>query len=322
MTDFFCPLPWKGIFVHTNKTAVCCVSSKMFYDVSPDEFLNSDYLKQLREKFLRGEIDDTCSFCVHAEKHGLQSIRQHVIKHLGTDTTPQLEYIEMRASNLCNYSCQMCNRDNSSLINGEVENISQENWQQILDNSKRLSNVILTGGEPFLIKRYYELLDYLLEHDKSDITLRVYTNCSVYNPIFVQKLLAFKECHLNMSIDGIERTAEIQRTGTDWKTVDTNIRKFLELPINLKFHTTLTNLNILDIDRLVKYFVDVSAVRDVKFVAHSVGRPQHLVISNLQPRLKDIAIRSIDKAVDMMVEPKFHQLKNELLKNRQIIQLL
>lgn len=322
MSDFFCPLPWKGIFVHTNKTQVCCAASKSFYNMSPNEFLNSDYLKELREKFLRGEIDDTCSYCVHSEKNGLQSIRQHAIKLLGTDTTPQLEYIEMRASNLCNFSCEMCNSENSSLIGGEVENISQDDWQQILDNSKHLSNVILTGGEPFLIKRYYELLDYLLENNKADIAVRVYTNCSVYNPTFIKKLVSFKECQLNMSIDGIERTAELQRTGTNWKVVDSNIRKFMKLPINLKFHTTLTNLNILDIDRLVKYFIEVSRDREVSFTAHSIVNPHHMVISNLQPRLKDIATRSIDRAVDLMVDSKFDQLKNELLKNRQIIQLL
>lgn len=319
MTDFFCPLPWKGIFVHTDKTQVCCASSKSFYGVSPDEFLNSDYIKQLREKFLRGEIDDTCSFCVHAEKHGLQSIRQHVLRLLGTDTTPQLEYIEMRASNLCNFSCEMCNGENSSLISGEVVNISQENWQQILDKYKTLTRVNLTGGEPFLIKRYYELLDFLLENDRSDVIISVYTNCSVYNPIFVKKLISFKKCYLNMSIDGIERTAELQRAGTNWKVVDSNIRKFIELPVQLKFHTTITNLNILDIDRLVKYFIDISENKDISFVAHSVGRPFAMTISNMQPRLKHIAIRSIDKAVDLMTDSKFDQLKNELLKNRQII---
>lgn len=324
MTDFFCPLPWKGIFVHTNKTGVCCVSSKMFHNVSPDDFLNSDYLKDLREKFLRGEIDDTCRFCVSSELNGLQSIRQHAIKIYGRDTTPRLEYIEMRASNLCNFACQMCNRDNSSLISGEVENISEENWQQVLKNTKDLNTVVLTGGEPLLIKRYYELLDYLIEHNKQDdITLRIYTNCSVYNPSFIDKLSAFKKCHLNMSIDGIEHTAEMQRTNTVWKTVDENIRKFCDLPINLKFHSTLTNINILDIDRLIEYFIEIKSIRpDINFAAHSIGRPQHLLISNLDPRLKDIAITKLDRAISMMSDECFDQFRTQLENNRKIIQNL
>lgn len=323
MSDFFCPAPWRSMFYHVNKAAVCCISSKQF-DMSPTEFLNSDYLQNLKQKFLNGEYDDTCSGCKRLENAGLQSIRKHMVALYGDSVTPEniepvLDYMELRTSNLCNFQCKMCNAQNSSLIAGSVSNITEDNFQEILKLSENLKHLVLTGGEPMLIKHYYELLDHLVALGRNDLNLRIYTNASVYNPLFVEKILKFNTS-LHLSIDAVGETAEVQREGTDWKVVSENVNKFLKLPVKIQFHTTLTTIALADVHSLVKYFVDIAKEHETcTFNVHTANKPDHISVFNTP--LSDIpkTIESIDKALLLLPETRFKQLKNQLVSCRNTI---
>lgn len=287
--------------------------------MSPNEFLNSDYLADLKEKFLRDEFDETCVGCKRLEDAGLQSIRQHMIAMYGEDITPKIDYMELRTSNLCNFECRMCNADNSSLIAGEVRNISENDWAEILSLSENLRFLTLTGGEPLLIKHYYQLLDHLISKNKTDVELRIYTNASVYNPIFIEKMLKFKTI-VNLSIDGVGESAAIQRVGTDWNVVSENIRKFLSLPVKVKFHSTFTALSIVNVDKLAEYFVDIAKENPhCGFSAHTAMLPKDLSIYNIDHATAVIARESIEKALSILIDPKFGQLRNQLVSYRNII---
>lgn len=319
MKKFFCPAPWRSMYYQINKSAVCCTSSKKF-DMSPSEFLKSEYLADLRTKFLNEEFDETCISCKKHEDAGLQSIRQHMIKLYGETTTPVLDYMELRASNLCNFQCKMCNGDNSSLIAGEVRTISDADWDEILKISENLKFLTLTGGEPMLIKHYYQLLDHLVEKNKTDMELRIYTNASVYNPVFVKKMLRFKTI-LNLSIDGVGSTAVDQRVGTDWDVVKQNIYKFLELPVGIKFHSTLTTISIKDVHSLAQFFVEVANISPkCKFFAHTAIAPYRLSIYNISKEDSALARKSIDAALDILIDERFNQLKTQLVSYKTILE--
>lgn len=318
MKKFFCPAPWRSLYYEINKSAVCCTSSKSF-DMSPDEFLKSDYLADLRTKFLNNEFDDTCVNCKRHEDAGLQSIRQHLIKLYGETTTSTLDYMELRASNLCNFQCRMCNADNSSVIAGEVRTISDSNWNEILKISENLRFLTLTGGEPMLIKHYYQLLDHLVEKNKTDLELRIYTNASVYNPVFIKKMLKFKTV-LNLSIDGVGETASNQRVGTDWDTVKQNIYKFLELPVYIKFHTTFTTISIKDVHSLAQFFVEIiDQYPKCNFIAHAAITPSNLSIYNIKKEDIEVTTNSIDAALNILKNDKFSQLKTQLTSYKSIL---
>ena len=67
-----------------------------------------------------------------------------------------------------------------------------------------------------MIKECYEILDFIIEQNLTDtVTLELYTNCSVYNLEFINRMLKFKKVNFVMSIDGTEKTAEYQRHGTN-----------------------------------------------------------------------------------------------------------
>jgi sulfatase maturation enzyme AslB (radical SAM superfamily) len=301
----FCPAPWVSLFYNTDKASVCCAHEKQL-KLSPKEFLSSDYVKQLRQQFLAGEKPSACNGCWRSEKNGLQSIRHNYLKG-DYDLTAGVQHMELRASNLCNYACIMCNADDSSEIAGEVRSITEENWSEILELTSKLKIVILTGGEPMLIKKYYDLL----EHMDKNKTLRIFTNCSVYNPKFVERMLEYENVVLNLSIDGVNEIAENQRVGSKWTTVKENAIKFARLPIQIRIHSTITSYNILDISSLINFYIEMLEVNSsIEFKMHSVNFPPNLRFTNAP---KDRVKEQLQLAIGKLEGDAFVKVKKELL---------
>lgn len=320
MSKFFCPAPWKSIYFHIDKTAVCCITSKRF-KMSPSEFLKSDYLAELKETMLRGDIHETCLPCKKLEDSGLQSIRLHQLYKHGVDTTENLNYMELRTSNLCNFECIMCNAGSSSLIAKKIYTVTDKNWVEIKKMSENLKWLTLTGGEPMLMKHYYELLDHLISLEKTNMEISVYTNASVYNPIFIEKLLKFDTKRLHLSIDGVEDSAEKQRKGTNWKIVSKNIEKFIKLPVGIIFHSTFTKITLLDLLSLAKYFVDVLSTNPkCNYVAHTVISPKDLSIFNSSEHEKTLMLQNINDSLKILTNPAFDQFNQQLRSYQSILQ--
>ena len=304
--------------------------------MSPSEYYNSKWLASLKQEFLDGKQPERCNSCWIKEGQGLKSIRNHFTKRFTFNDTllaQTTKHLELRESNLCNFACRMCNPTDSVKIEREIEeypelsrfyqlntssNITDENWLQVLDVSLGLKSLYLTGGEPMLMKRYYDLLDHLIAHGRNeDIDLRIYTNCSVYNPVFIDKLNQFKNVTLKLSIDAVGKTAEYQRYGTQWETVRANIFKFLELPVILSIHSTITAYSILDMTSLADFFVEVKNYEKLnakltKFNAHVARVPAGLDYANLNIELRAKAIVEIDKAINKLSNDFFSIYVKEL----------
>jgi organic radical activating enzyme len=311
--------------------------------MSPSEYFESNWLKSLKQEFLEGKQPARCNSCWIKERQGLKSIRTYFTKQFSFDealSQNSTKHLELRESNLCNFACRMCNPTDSVKLEREIKDhpelsefyrpnlnsdMSEENWQKILDTSLGLSALFLTGGEPMLMKRYYDLLDHLIANGKNEtIELKIYTNCSVYNPIFVDKLLKFKNLTLMLSIDAVGKTAEYQRYGTDWQVVRTNIFKFLELPIRLSIHSTITAYSILDISSLADFFVEVRKYNKlkaklIKFSAHVARIPAPLDYANLNLELRAKAIIEIDRAIAKLSYGLFSIYVEELIALRKQI---
>ena len=233
--NFFCAAPWATLYYHGNKASVCHARVDKF-EMGPREFLDSDYLKNLKKQFINGEVPSNCISCVIKENMSLKSTRQAILGYLDKNKIPLSDFtvetsskiirLELRANNLCNFKCRFCNSENSSLIEEEHEIypiLEQYNPNRLKDEKKtydinltELKNLALTnlkvlcitGGEPFLIKSYYDYMDFLIEQDVSkNITLEIYTNCSVYNPKFIERMLKFGQVNFVMSLDGVGKSA-------------------------------------------------------------------------------------------------------------------
>jgi sulfatase maturation enzyme AslB (radical SAM superfamily) len=295
---------------------------------SPNEYNTSIETLKLRQDFTDGLKPDPCKNCWVKEENGHRSIRNLYTSY--RDPT-KITHMELRESNLCNFSCRMCDPASSVVIEREIEanpelskffnknydlsgnkseelvdtnSTSKENWNQILELAKDVESVILTGGEPMLMKRYFDFLDYLISIGKQNIRLIIYTNGSVYNPIFVEKLKKFPNMSLFISIDAVEKVAEYQRRGTKWNVVRDNIFRFAELPITIKLHSTMTAYSVLDVSRLVNFFIELSQTKMyatlLPFTVHFAREPKALEFVNLNRELKLRAIQEIDSAIQKL----------------------
>jgi sulfatase maturation enzyme AslB (radical SAM superfamily) len=328
----YCSLAYSGLFYHNNSAASCCAMETR--PSSPIEYNNSEETKKLRDDFTAGLKPEPCRNCWSKEEHGHKSIRSYFMEP--RDHT-KVTHMELRESNLCNFSCRMCDGSSSNIIDKEVKANPQlsrfvrkyeenkpttnENWQQILDMSKDLESVILTGGEPMLMKRYYDFLDHLIAIGKQDIEIFIYTNGSVYNPLFVERLKKFPNLALFFSIDAVGKIAEYQRHGTDWNVVRGNILRYAELPIKIKLHSTLTAYSILGVSQLADFFVELKSspinAKFMPFTAHFAKEPAGVSFTNLNLELRQMAIKQIDQALEKLEDAfPFKTYRRELLAGR------
>jgi len=322
----YCGLAFSGLFYQNNSASSCVAMQTR--PSSPNEYNTSAETLKLRQDFTDGLKPDPCKNCWTKEDYGHVSMRSHFTKPM--DST-KITRMELRESNLCNFSCRMCNPASSVVIEREIKanpelskffdrnydpsgnkkhalietsSTTEENWNQILELAKGVNSIFLTGGEPMLMKRYYDFLDYLIKIGKQNIQLVIYTNVSVYNPIFVEKLKKFSNVTLNFSIDAIGKVAEYQRRGTDWNTVCSNIFRYAELPIKIKLHSTMIAYSVLDVSRLADFFIELSQTKMnatlLPFTAHFAKEPKALEFVNLNRELKLRAIQEIDSAIQKL----------------------
>jgi hypothetical protein len=317
--------------------------------MSPVEYLNSDWLKNIKQEFIDGKIPASCANCKSREDLGLKSTRGASWKFANDREDPEIDItpyqidtpialtrIEIRASNLCNFKCRMCNEDSSSEITKEkqkfniplrhmaihpstedssVYRISERSFEELKNiNFDSITEICFTGGEPFLIKEYYDFMDFLIANKISKkIELQLYTNCSVYNPKFINYLTQFDKVNFVMSIDGVGKTAEYQRHGTDWSVVKENILKFNSLPFNIFFNTAVTSYVLLDVSSLAKFLMELYSVNNtIQTKCYSVldTHPTHHRYMNTD--LKNKAINEIDQAVEILTASNFEIFVTEL----------
>jgi len=307
MKSNFCPAPWNSLYYNTDTASVCCVN-KHRTKCSPKEFLNSQFLHELRTNISNDVRDESCASCWQAEDVGLQSIRKHYISRYKEFSS--LQHMEIRASNLCNFACIMCDAESSSRIANQVFNITDDNWNEILEFVDDVKTLFITGGEPMLIKRYYDLLDYLVDKDRKDISLNIYTNCSVVNQKFIDRITKLNTT-LHLSIDGVDVFAEKQRVGTNWQDVRKNVLTFMQLPVKTEIHTTLTAFSIIGIESMAKFLCELHEVNPTtRFKAHTITSPAKLTCDKAA-NVK--VIHQIDAAISILKQDCFEQYRNELM---------
>jgi molybdenum cofactor biosynthesis enzyme MoaA len=131
----FCILPWIHAATLTDGTTqLCCLSEPSPHNLnttSLDDYWNSDYLKNVRLKKLKGEKVQECNRCYREEEFGYRSHRvvenklweerlkenfQERIDSTNSDGgIPDCPItIDLRLSNTCNLQCIMCQPRESS----------------------------------------------------------------------------------------------------------------------------------------------------------------------------------------------------------------
>ena len=287
----FCVAPWMSVYVHPNgDVAPCCIwdFSKSLGNVNKNtlsEIYTSETTKEVKRKMLNGETVSQCSLCTNMEKINQESGRirfnnEHgkCVDYIDDDLNdnPKFHFWDIRISNLCNFKCRMCTHDlSSSWYNDSIhlKYFKKDDRKPIitLDDTEKFLNelsehyeyvdeIYFAGGEPLISDYHYELLDKVIEKNKTP-KLKYSTNLSK---------LTFKDKHifdywghfnrvtLFVSLDGFGEIGKYIRNGFKEETFIDNAKKTSEFLTKSDIFYILTYgaLNYLHVFDVIKKLFD------------------------------------------------------------------
>lgn len=309
-----CILPYIHLYAEPNgEVKPCCIAGGFeeklsLRDNNVDEVFNSKQMKELRESMEKGERHSACNICYEREDRGEKSPRERfnentlwkmpeVKEDFSVDT--DLQHVDIRFSNLCNFKCRMCNHTFSSNWYddaAEVEGVDKKPEKKVITVSdtivedlkpyiKNVKSWYFAGGEPLIMPQHAELLNYLHTNlptkqiyglEKKNLSIHYNTNLSIlqfekYN--FLDIWFDFLKVFLSISCDGVEKVGEYQRTGFKHDVFVKNLKKIREyfnpgstyvssIGYNYNFQYTTTIYNVYHMWDFYQYMMDNNFIED------------------------------------------------------------
>lgn len=162
-------------------------------------------------------------------------------------------------------------------------------WENIEKGIPYLKQVDFYGGEPFMVKKNWSLLQKGIDlgYSKEQV-LHFNTNGTFFEEEHIEILKRYKKVLISLSIDDIEERFEYQRSGGVWSEVSSNIQKFYRLGkecsnIDVCVCITVNNLNVYYLPEITSYLDNLGMHYYVNFL-HG---PPYYNIRNIRESVKD-----------------------------------
>lgn len=324
-------MPFIHMYVNTDGSVLPCCTAQ--YDQhlgnvrthTIKEIWNSEEYKKIRKDIINDIPVKNCENC-YLHETGDYSFRKwanrdfkdyiDVIDYIqpdGSMTEMPLRYFDVRWSNVCNYKCRSCGdlfstswaleqQKNSPSWNQKksitihASNEDPKLLEQFKPHLPNMHVVYFAGGEPLITPEHYEILEYLIEKQSTNMLLRYNSNMSVLKykkKDLLQLWRHFKRIDLYASLDSWGTRAEYIRSGTDWNTVVSNLKRLQkEAPhVSIQFNAVVTLMNVLTIteflDELIREgFYDPATSRPTLYRAIT---PDYLNMRVLDSATKQLA---------------------------------
>jgi len=174
-------------------------------------------------------------------------------------------------------------------------------WQTLDAWSEGIVHYALFGGEPFVMKPLFDMLDRsdVKEHTSSQ-DLYVSTNATVWSEKYIEIIKNFKSACIGLSIDAVGKQFEYMRYPGVWSKVKENILKFVDLReknknISLKVSATCNPFNVYNLDELYDFFNELNIMIDI----HLIQIPEHYDIRILPLAVKDAISKKFKDRKDL-----------------------
>jgi hypothetical protein len=293
-----CPCMWRKDSTFTDKNNL---KVRDYKDMCNDDDFKLLRKSMITEDFENNPISEYCKMCKKYSYANMKSPRDwsnhyfgeffdEAIENTNEDFTLKnpnlLRFIHISFGNVCNFKCKICEPQRSTAwipdwksmygesIDINFYNISHEDKQKHFETIKEeLKHTKLihfsSAGEPFLTFDHIQILNHLIENDKTDVHLLYNTNMSLrfYKTYDIYKLLSkFKKVIILMSIDGAFEYNKILRgydKNTTWEVIENNIQSMIkEIPnVELHLYSAVGILNSFNITKLHKYFYDKGYIK-------------------------------------------------------------
>lgn len=299
----FCPMPWTGLMYNSNGQVKNCIRSAgpigNIKDNTIQDILTGTANQQTQNSMLNQQPGPRCHPCYELEVNKQKSFdiisdRVFYIKEL--KRTPmetyrvgnhELSTVDVRWSNLCNFSCVYCGPEFSSKWADELKRFPQspspEQLSQfkeyIFDHVDSLKHVYLAGGEPLLIKENLELLN-ILKSRNPGISIRVNTNLSNTGTKIFDMLCEFENVHWTVSVETQSKEFEYIRHGGKWEDFLGNLSQISKLGHKISFNMLYFLLNYRSLFDCVDFLQELG-YHNNSFIIGALLNPVDLNIRHL-----------------------------------------
>jgi len=135
-------------------------------------------------------------------------------------------------------------------------------WQEIAQVSEQIRYIEFTGGEPFMIREHFDMLQRLVDQELAgNIEIHYNTNGTQWPNNAENIWKHFKLVEIAFSIDDVAERFEYQRSNAVWIEVCDNIQKFRELRkryknIQLQVCCTVNVFNVYYLETVAQWIVE------------------------------------------------------------------
>ena len=344
----FCMFPWLHLNVTPRGDVYPCCSSdytEPFDNVknnSLENIFNNEKMKQLRKNMLSETPSSICTYCYKHEETSPFSFRKYSLEHFGKDfdqlvaqtqtdgtvSNFKMKYFDVRFSNICNMKCRTCGAEFSSQwahemkqhdnvdSNYRIINHADETGKLLDEIKNQIPNIELAyfaGGEPLITDEHYQILEEMISQGKNkQITLRYNTNMSnfKYKKHDILDLWSrFKRVEISASIDHYGERAEYIRHGTNWTTVESNLKSIRDLDyIDYQYNTVLSVFNYATLDDFFQYLMDKDLLRKKDMISiYRALTPDYYTATILPDNIKNTASKKLKKLYQYMIDNDWYQ---------------
>ena len=348
-----CMLPWVSMEVTPMGTyRPCCLYSESIpgLNVSQGDTVldaqHSDYMRDLRAAFLRGEKPNGCRMCWQEEavlgrisKRRASFIKLRSVKNDYTEDSVSPIFLDLKLGNICNLKCRICGSWSSSKWAQEEIDISggenplarqqlaqgawprkhQDWWDALLDALPHIEYLEFTGGEPFLIEEHFDLLQRLVDQGHAaKIDIHYNTNGTIWPKRGHDLWKNFKSVEIAFSIDDTGKRFEYQRYGSDWAQTEEVVKEaraawLRDSNIKLQICTTFNIQNSYYWPETEAWILE-QGIRDIHY--NILQEPPMFNLRNLptdvkyifEQRMRSARSRKIDAVVGFMNLPGTNML--------------
>lgn len=313
---YFCPMPWTGLMYNFDGTVKNCIrSSEPIGDIkqTPIEQIVLDTKNSLNQQLItQAKPVSGCQPCYHLERgktgHNIISDRifyMRELKRIPPETYQtenfDLQTIDVRWTNLCNFACVYCGPHYSSRwaneLNAEITTPTAEQHQQfkhyVLEQAPKLKHVYLAGGEPLLMKENLELLDKL----DPEVNIRVNTNLSKTDTQVFERICKFKNVHWTVSVESMNQEFEYIRYGGNWQDFQNNLNHIQGLEHRITFNMIWFVLNPFSIFDCIDWLLN-KGFHANSFVAGALLSPEYLNIRHLPDSVLQLLQNELQTRID------------------------
>lgn len=337
-----CKKLWNHFYVGTDGNAnPCCMADHRFplgnIDERDADSIISDRANQIRLNMAQGYRDRACTTCYEQEDSKIQSARQVCDPN---DMKININDIDIRLNNICNFKCRMCSEYFSSAIQQETielygknpvlgfEKISLDRTTKQIKNQRLekilsfvtadLASIYFAGGEPLITSEHYEILDRLIAVRNTGLAIRYSTNLSTLyykQSNVIDRWQHFSDVTVGASIDASGAVAEYMRHGTVWNDIVNNIHTIKkDVPhVKLRVTSIVSSLTIENLIALQNSWIDQQLFRIEDFQVQVLTSPNFLSPAVLPKHHKDRLSNIIKAHIQRLDGTKLAKQWNDVL---------